>query len=106
MAHNWQDATNKQRDTAWAQFDHWSWQQLGKPGQYCHPNDIVVYLESSYLRQHGRQTAADGTNCPAPSTVGTPQHPFSAAGLLWALGLAGLQWEPLQQYGGTHLQRG
>jgi hypothetical protein len=71
MAHNWQDATNKQRDTAWAQFDHWSWQQLGKPGQYCHPNDIVVYLESSYLHQHGRQTAADGTSCPAPSTVGS-----------------------------------
>lgn len=69
MAHNWQTATNKQRDTAWAQFDHWSWQQLGKPGQYCHPNDIVVYLESCFLHQHGRQTAADGTSCPAPSTV-------------------------------------
>lgn len=71
MAHNWQAATNKQRDTAWAQFETWSWQQLGKPGQQCHPNDIVVYLESSYLRNHGRQTAADGSSCPAPSTVGS-----------------------------------
>jgi hypothetical protein len=69
MARNWQPATNKQRDTAWAEFDSWSVTQLSKPGQYCNPNDIVVYLESSYLRQHGRQTAADGSSCPAPSTV-------------------------------------
>lgn len=69
MAHNWQAATNRQRDAAWAQFDQWSWQQLGKPGQYCHPHDLVVYLESSFLRQHGRQVSADGSSCPAPSTV-------------------------------------
>jgi hypothetical protein len=69
MAHNWQAATNKQRDTAWAEFDSWSWAQLGKPGVFCTPDDLVVYLESSYLRQHGRQTAADGSSCPAPGTL-------------------------------------
>jgi hypothetical protein len=69
MAHNWQAATNKQRDTAWAEFDSWSWDQLGTPGVYCTPNDLVVYLESSFLRQHGRQVAADGSSCPAPGTV-------------------------------------
>jgi hypothetical protein len=69
MAHNWQAATNKQRDTAWAQFDSWSWDQLGMPGVYCTPNDLVVYLESSFLRQHGRQVAADGSSCPAPGTL-------------------------------------
>jgi hypothetical protein len=63
-----QAATNQQRDSHWEQLDSWSRQQLGKPALQCTSNDLIVYLESSFIRQHGRQTAADGSQCPAPGT--------------------------------------
>ena len=71
MARNWQAATNQQRDAQWEQLDTWSRQQLGRPAVQCTPDDLIVYLESSFIKQHGRQAAADGSSCPAPSTVKT-----------------------------------
>eukprot|EP00878_Enallax_costatus_P003423 GHUV01003634.1.p2 GENE.GHUV01003634.1~~GHUV01003634.1.p2 ORF type:complete len:408 (-),score=155.96 GHUV01003634.1:5007-6095(-) len=69
MAKNWQPATNLQRDKIWQELEEWSQQQLGKPAVQCTPLDLVVYLESSYIRCHGRQQADNGSNCPAPNTV-------------------------------------
>jgi hypothetical protein len=69
MTRNWQAATNAQRNMQWQQLDSWSQQQLGKPALLCTPDDLLVYLESSFTREHGRQVAADGSRCAAPSTV-------------------------------------
>lgn len=71
MGKNWQAATNKQRDTTWQQLESWTQQSLNKYAVQCTPNDLVVYLESGFLQQHGRQTAEDGSSCPAPSTLNT-----------------------------------
>jgi len=69
MAHNWQAATVRQRDVAWEELEQWAWGYLGKPAVECTPNDLVVYLESSYKKHHGKQKAADGSRCPAPSSI-------------------------------------
>lgn len=69
MSKNWQDSTNQARNSAWQGLEAFSQQQLGKPAVMCNPNDVVVYLESTYIKQHGRQRAADGSCCPAPSSV-------------------------------------
>lgn len=56
MAHNWQAATNKQRDTAWAQFETWSWQQLGKPGQNVTPTTLLrTWRVATCATMAGRQ---------------------------------------------------
>jgi hypothetical protein len=64
MSKNCQDSTNQARNSAWQGLEAFSQQQLGKPAVMCNPNDVVVYLESTYNKQHGRQRAADGS-CPA-----------------------------------------
>jgi hypothetical protein len=63
MSKNWQDSTNQARNSAWQGLETFSQQQLGKPAVMCNPNDVVVYLESTYIKQHGRQRAADGSCC-------------------------------------------
>jgi len=67
--HNWQTATNQQRDKVWAELEEWTASHLGKAAVQCTPGDLVVYLTSYWLGNHGRQILANGATAPAPSTL-------------------------------------
>jgi hypothetical protein len=55
QAQNWQPATMQQRKRVWEEYNTWSWNFLGKPGIWATPGDLLVYFESYWLHQHGRQ---------------------------------------------------
>jgi hypothetical protein len=68
QAQHWQPATVGQRERLWGEYDVWSRQMLGKPGVLAVPGDLLVYFESYWLRQHGRQSMAEDMRA-APASL-------------------------------------
>lgn len=93
---NWQPSTNKQRERVWQEMDQWSLAKLGKPAVLCSPDDVVVYLRSHYLEEHGRQERADGGTRPAPSSLATTVAHLSTR--FAELGRRG-DWDPATRQG-------
>jgi hypothetical protein len=65
QAQNWQPATMQQRERVWGEYNAWSWNCLGKAGILATPGDLLVYFESYWLHQHGRQHVGEQKAAPA-----------------------------------------